>query len=103
YYRQPLATGAVEWREPVLVADYRFAREHSEKPVKAVVTGPYTIATLSHTRHHASHRDFVLETAAALNQELKALAVEQPPWIQVDEPAIANNPSVRYRRDFDLF
>ena len=103
YFRQPLATGPIEWKKPVLVDDYRFAREHSDRPVKAIVTGPYTIATLSHTRHHGTHRDFVLDTARALNQELRALAAEQPAWIQVDEPAIANNPSVRYPRDFGLF
>lgn len=103
YYRQPLAKGPIRWSRPILVDDYRFAREHSSKPVKAVVTGPYTIATLSHTRNHGSHRDFVLDVAAALNQELKALAAESPAWIQVDEPAIANNPSVRYPRDFDVF
>lgn len=103
YYRQPVATKAVSWTRPILVDDYRFAKEHSERPVKAVVTGPYTIATLSHSRHHSSHRDFVLELAGALNQELKALAAESPAWIQVDEPAIANNPSVRYARDFDVF
>lgn len=103
YYRQPLATGPVRWTRPLLVDDLRFAREHSQRPVKAVVTGPYTIATLSHTRHHGSHREFVLDVARALNQELRALAAESPPWIQVDEPAIANNPSVRYRRDFGVF
>lgn len=103
YYRQPVATGPIRWTRPLLVDDFRFAREHSPKPVKALVTGPYTIATLSHTRHHASHQEFVLEVARALNQELRALAAEAPPWIQVDEPAIANNISVRYPRDFDVF
>jgi 5-methyltetrahydropteroyltriglutamate--homocysteine methyltransferase len=103
YYRQPLATGPVRWTKPILVDDYRFARAHTTKPVKPVLTGPYTIATLSHTRHHKTRQAFVLELAAALNVELKALATEKPAWIQVDEPAIVNNPSVRYPRDFDLF
>lgn len=103
YFRQPLAVGPIRWTRPMLVDDYRFAREHSERPVKAVVTGPYTIATLSHTRHHRSHAEFVREVAVALNQELRALAAESPPWVQIDEPAIANNPSVRYPRDFDAF
>jgi len=103
YYRQPLAVGPVRWTQPILVDDYRFARACASRAVKPVLTGPYTIATLSVTRHHESHRAFVLELAAALNQELKALAAERPEWIQVDEPAIVNNPSVRYPRDFDLF
>jgi 5-methyltetrahydropteroyltriglutamate--homocysteine methyltransferase len=103
YYRQPLATGPVAWTKPILVDDYRFAKANAKSSVKPVLTGPYTIATLSHTKHHPSHRAFVLDVAQALNQELKALAAEKPEWIQVDEPAIVNNPSVRYLREFDLF
>src|SRR5579871_1469701 len=103
YYRQPVATKAISWTKPILVDDYRFAKENSQRPVKAVVTGPYTLATLSHTRQHSSHREFVLDVARALNQELKALAAESPAWIQVDEPAIANNRSVQYERDFAVF
>lgn len=103
YYRQPVATGPISWTRPILVDDFKFARENSERPVKAVVTGPYTIATLSHTRHHGSHSEFVLDVARALNRELRALAAESPAWIQVDEPGIANNPSVRYPRDFAVF
>jgi 5-methyltetrahydropteroyltriglutamate--homocysteine methyltransferase len=103
YFRQPVATGPIRWTRPILVEDFRFAREHAKKPVKPVLTGPYTIATLSHSRSHAGPREFVLEVAQALNQELKALAAEKPEWIQVDEPAIANNPSVRYPRDFEVF
>ena len=103
YYRQPVATGPIRWTRPLLVDDYRFARDHSQAPVKAVMTGPYTIATLSHSKHHGSHGALVIDVARALNQELKALAAESPPWIQIDEPAIANNPSVRYPRDFGVF
>jgi 5-methyltetrahydropteroyltriglutamate--homocysteine methyltransferase len=103
YYRQPLATGPVKWTQPILVDDYRFAKSNAKSAVKPVLTGPYTIATLSHTKHHDGHRAFVLDVAQALNQELKALAAEKPEWIQVDEPAIVNNPSVRYPRDFDIF
>jgi 5-methyltetrahydropteroyltriglutamate--homocysteine methyltransferase len=102
YYRQPHAAGEVSWTGPILVDDLRFAREHARQPVKAVVTGPYTIAALSEAGA-GGRRTLTLELARALNQELKALAEERPPWIQIDEPAIAHNPGVRYVRDFDLF
>lgn len=104
YYRQPVATGDVRWPRPILVEDLRFAQRHARRPVKAVVTGPYTLATLSDPGPRG-HRHLTLEVAGALNQELRALAAAEPAcsWIQVDEPAISRNPSVRYRRDFDLF
>src|SRR3989337_2990714 len=46
------AAGAVAWKSPVLVRDYRFALEHSEKPVKPIITGPYTLAALSLEGHY---------------------------------------------------
>jgi len=88
YYRQPVAEGPVAWREPITVEDYRFARAHSPRPVRPVVTGPYTLARLSQNRHYPRFSDFVLALARELNRELRALDAESPPLIQVDEPAI---------------
>ncbi len=98
YYRVPVAEGEVLWTDPISVEDYRFAKAHSPKPVKPVVTGPYTLARLSRNQYYATFEDFVLNLALALNQELRALDAEDPPLIQVDEPAI-----LRYKADFPLF
>ena len=54
YYRQPVVTGAVQWQQPITVEDYRFAAAHSQRPVKALVTGPYTLAALSTNEHYDS-------------------------------------------------
>ncbi|MFZ0215859.1 MAG: hypothetical protein WAM30_07930 [Candidatus Dormiibacterota bacterium] len=102
YYRQPVAVGAIRWEEPILLSDLRFAQQHATRPVKAVITGPYTLATLSDTEARG-HRVVTLEAARALNQELRALAGAGPAWLQIDEPAITANPSVRYPRDLGLF
>jgi 5-methyltetrahydropteroyltriglutamate--homocysteine methyltransferase len=102
YYRQPRVTGEVRWTRPILLRDLEFARGLAGRPVKAVVTGPYTIGALSDAGP-LSRRDLTLALARALNQELKALAAAGPAWIQVDEPAIVSNPSVGYPRDFELF
>lgn len=98
YYRQPVAEGPVAWREPITVEDYRFARAHCSKPVRPVVTGPYTLARLSQNRYYGSFSDFVLATSRALNQELRALDAESPPLVQVDEPAI-----LQHKEDLPLF
>jgi 5-methyltetrahydropteroyltriglutamate--homocysteine methyltransferase len=92
YYRQPVAEGPVTWREPITVEDYRFARQHSPKPVKPVVTGPYTLARLSQNRFYSTLGEFVLALARALNRELRVLDAESPPLVQVDEPAILHHP-----------
>src|SRR6266540_2057622 len=44
YYRQPVVRDAVAWKQPILVDEWTFAQEHSRAPVKAVLTGPLTLA-----------------------------------------------------------
>jgi 5-methyltetrahydropteroyltriglutamate--homocysteine methyltransferase len=98
YYREPVCEGEVAWQAPITVTDYRFATSHSNRPVKPVVTGPYTIARLSRNRYYATFAEFVMALARALNRELRALAAQRPPWIQIDEPAIT-----QHKHDLPLF
>jgi 5-methyltetrahydropteroyltriglutamate--homocysteine methyltransferase len=87
YYRQPNVSGPVGWREPILVRDYEFAAAASARPVKAVLTGPYTLAALSTDSHYNDRRRLVLDLAEALRNEVQALAAAGAPIIQVNEPA----------------
>ena len=98
YYRQPVATDRLAWREAITVADYRHALECSARPVKAVITGPYTLARLSRSEHHADTGSMALELAEALNQEARALEWSGATVIQFDEPAILKHPE-----DFPVF
>ena len=98
YYRQPVIEQAVAWREPITVRDYAFAVEHSEKPVKAVLTGPYTLARLSLDQHYGSIEKLASALAEALNQEAKALAKAGARFIQFNEPAI-----LQHKDDFSTF
>lgn len=98
YFREPVAEGEIAWVEPISVRDFQFAREHSAKPVKPVVTGPFTLAMLSRNAQYRSARDFVLALAHALNEELYALQAAGAEIIQVDEPALC-----RHKREYPLF
>ena len=98
YYRQPVVEGPVAWREPISVRDYTFAAQHSAKPVKAVLTGPYTLARLSLDKHYGSVEKAAIAFAEALNQEAKALASAGATFIQFNEPAILHN-----KEDFGTF
>jgi len=98
YYRRPEVTGAVSWREPILVRDYRFAAENSSKPVKAIVTGPYTLAALSLDKHYGSREKLAMALAEELRNEVQALAQAGAPIIQVNDPVI-----VFHKEDIDLF
>ena len=46
-YRQPVVEGEPRWVRPVLAEDAEFAIRCSTRPLKAMITGPYTTARLS--------------------------------------------------------
>jgi 5-methyltetrahydropteroyltriglutamate--homocysteine methyltransferase len=92
YYRQPIATGPIQFKQPMTVEDFEFAKANSTKPIKPVVTGPYTLARLSENRHYEKMADFVADLAQALREELLALEAAGAEMIQVDEPAILCSP-----------
>jgi 5-methyltetrahydropteroyltriglutamate--homocysteine methyltransferase len=91
YFREPVADGPVEWTGPITVDEFTFARSHSVKPVKAVVTGPFTLASLSRNAHYPSQEAYVAALAQALNAELRALTAAGAEVLQVDEPALCQH------------
>ena len=54
YYRKPIATGPVGRNNPVTVDWWRFAQSLTHKPVKGMLTGPYTICDWSFNEHYSS-------------------------------------------------
>jgi len=91
YYRQPEITGAVSWQSPILARDYQFAAANSSKPVKAIVTGPYTLAALSLDKHYNSREKLTMALAEALRNEIQALVEAGARHIQVNDPVILRN------------
>ena len=45
YYRKPIATGPIGREKPITVEWWKFAQSLTDKPVKGMLTGPYTIWT----------------------------------------------------------
>jgi 5-methyltetrahydropteroyltriglutamate--homocysteine methyltransferase len=92
YFRQPVVKGVVRRRGRIVVDEYAFARDASPVPVKAVLTGPYTLAALSIDEHYGDRRALALDLARALNEEARDLTEAGAPVIAVDEPALARIP-----------
>ena len=93
YYRQPAATGPIGRERPILVDAYRLAASAAApRPVKAIVTGPLTLARLSRDARRRGVRDLALQIASALNREILDLEAAGAVLIQVDEPALARYP-----------
>src|SRR6266508_2699781 len=98
YYRKPIITGELRWTAPMTVEMWRFAQGLTERPVKGMLTGPYTMVEWSFDEHYPSRRDAVLDMAHVVRDEAIALAMAGARYIQVDEPAIHTRPD----EDFDL-
>jgi 5-methyltetrahydropteroyltriglutamate--homocysteine methyltransferase len=87
YYRKPIAVGPVRRTHPITVEAWKFAQSLTNKPVKGMLTGPYTIADWSFDENYGSRREFVLDLARAIHDEAMDLAAAGAKFIQVDEPA----------------
>ncbi|HXE75875.1 MAG TPA: hypothetical protein VNN18_09615 [Candidatus Xenobia bacterium] len=94
YFRQPVVRGALQRSRALIVSEYEFARSHSSKPVKPVLTGPYTLARSSIVANGAYDNVGALTRgyAVALSLEVQALARAGAEVIQIDEPAILRWP-----------
>jgi 5-methyltetrahydropteroyltriglutamate--homocysteine methyltransferase len=91
YYRQPVVGGPIRWREPTVVDEWRFAASLGAGPVKAVVTGPYTLASLAKADRRGKH-EVVREFTDSIAKEIRALRAAGATHIQLDEPAITRTP-----------
>ena len=98
YYRQPIPESTLTWDGPISVDHFRFAQAHSPRPVKAVITGPYTQGRMAQLGCYPDLAPLVMDLAGVLNREAKALEEAGATVIQFDEPAI-----LKYKDDFSLF
>jgi len=92
YYRKPVAVGPVRRTKPWTVDWWKFAQSHTKKPVKGMLTGPYTMMDWSFNEHYPSREALAMDLAEAIREEAMALAEAGATFIQVDEPAISVRP-----------
>lgn len=92
YYHKPIIVDKVKWSRPISVEWWRYAQELTSKPVKGIVTGPYTMMDWSFNEYYPSRRDACLALAAEVRKEIEALVSAGCKIIQIDEPAISVRP-----------
>ncbi len=93
YYRKPRIVGDVRRTSPMAVASWKRAQAAAgAKPVKAVLTGPYTLMDWSYDEHYPSREACCLALAEVVRQEAEDLAAAGAKDIQIDEPAISARP-----------
>ncbi|HEU4333511.1 MAG TPA: methionine synthase [Candidatus Eisenbacteria bacterium] len=92
YYRKPIAVGPIRRKAPWTVEWWKFAQAQTKKPIKGMLTGPYTMMDWSFNEHYPSREALTMDLAAAINEEALALQEAGAAYIQIDEPAISVRP-----------
>ncbi len=87
YYHKPVITGKLAWPGPMTLDMWRYAQGLTDKPVKGMLTGPYTMVDWLFDEHYGDRTQAVLDMAAVLHQEALELDKAGAVYIQVDEPA----------------
>lgn len=92
YYHKPIIVGAVRWPGPMTVGWWRYAQGLTTRPVKGMLTGPYTIMDWSFNEHYPDRQSACLALAREIRQEIEALLEAGAKIIQIDEPALSVRP-----------
>ena len=92
YYRKPIAVGPVGRADSITVDSWKYAQSLTDRPVKGMLTGPYTIADWSFNEYYPSREAFVMELAKAVHDEAMDLERAGAKYIQIDEPAVSTRP-----------
>ena len=92
YYRKPIAVAPVGRKSEITVEWWKYAQSLTDRPVKGMLTGPYTIVDWSFNEYYPSREAFVLDVARAIHEEALALEKAGAKYIQIDEPAISVRP-----------
>jgi 5-methyltetrahydropteroyltriglutamate--homocysteine methyltransferase len=71
---------------------WKFAQSLTDKPVKGMLTGPYTMVEWSFDDYYESRRQAVLDMARVIRREALELDRAGARYIQIDEPALHTRP-----------
>jgi 5-methyltetrahydropteroyltriglutamate--homocysteine methyltransferase len=92
YYRKPVVKGEIKRDRPITVEMFEFAQGLTVKPVKGMLTGPYTMCDWSFDEFYPDRRNLVLALAREIRKEVLDLEKAGAKYIQIDEPAISTRP-----------
>ncbi len=92
--KRPHARTRIHWKGPLTAPDFLFASARTKKAVKAVLTGPVTLArhTAIETDAYPDASALAADYAEGLLAEAKALFAAGAAAIQVEEPSILAHP-----------
>ncbi len=88
YVRPPVLFGDVSRPQPMTVEWWQYAQSLTEKPMKAMLTGPVTILNWSFVRDDIPRSEACRQIALAIRDEVTDLEAAGAGMIQIDEAAL---------------
>jgi 5-methyltetrahydropteroyltriglutamate--homocysteine methyltransferase len=92
YYHKPIIAGEIRRPKPMTVEWFEYAQSLTDRPVKGMLTGPYTMLDWSFNEAYRTRRDAALALAEVIRLEAEDLERAGAKYIQIDEPAIHARP-----------
>ena len=92
YYRKPIVVGKITANGPLTVDMWKYSQSLTDKPVKGMLTGPYTMCDWAFNEYYPTRRDLMMDLALVVRDEAVALQDAGAEFIQIDEPAIPTRP-----------
>src|SRR5581483_193078 len=84
----PLVVGRLRRRGSIMADDVRFARAHTELPLKMAVPGPLTVVDTTWDEAYGDEEALAMDVADILNAELREMEAAGCDVLQIDEPAM---------------
>ena len=88
----PRVVGPIRRVRPVQVDDVKFLRENTDRPIKATVPDPFTLAQQAANEHYPDRQSLAMDYAVCVNQEVRELFAAGADVVQLDEPWLRTNP-----------
>jgi 5-methyltetrahydropteroyltriglutamate--homocysteine methyltransferase len=91
--KNPTVVGRLAARRPLVLEDLRFLREHTRRPVKVTLPGPYLLSRSTWVKSlsegaYPTRESLADDIVRLLRDELRALAAEGAEVVQFDEPVL---------------
>lgn len=92
YYHKPIIVDEIKWNSPITVEWWKFAQSLTKKPIKGMLTGPYTMMDWSFNEYYPDRASACMALATEIRKEVEALISAGAKIIQIDEPAVSVRP-----------
>jgi 5-methyltetrahydropteroyltriglutamate--homocysteine methyltransferase len=91
----PTVVGKIKPRMPLALDEYRFLRQHTQKPIKVPLPGPYLLARSMWVKGvsdsaYPTQEDLAVDLVEVLRNELLALRDAGAGFVQFDEPVLTD-------------